>query len=212
MDPTAVARSFVNEDEVRAVQRGYLRHFAGAPRVLDLGCGRGTFLGLLREAGIVGIGVDRDPAPARAAGHEVVGGEAEEVLAAAAARGERFDGVFASHLVEHLPPERVPALVEGIAAVLGPGGRAVLVTPNVRNLVVLTETFWLDPTHVRPWPRLLIERLGAAAGLRVIASYDDPATVPRRSLLRRLLARVRSVLSGADRSAPMDSVVVLGRP
>ncbi|MCU0726085.1 MAG: class I SAM-dependent methyltransferase [Planctomycetes bacterium] len=212
MDPAAIARSFVDEEEVRAVQRGHLRHFRGARRVLDLGCGRGTFLGLLREAGIEGLGVDRDPAPARAAGHEVVEGEVEAFLHGAAARGERFDGVFASHLVEHLPADHVPGLVERIAAVLSPGGRVVLVTPNARNLVVLTETFWLDPTHVRPWPRPLLGRLGEAAGLRVIESYDDRATLPRRSFPRRLLARIRSVLSGADRSGPMDSVVVMGRP
>jgi SAM-dependent methyltransferase len=212
MDPAAVARSFVDEEEDRAVARGRLRHFTGARRVLDLGCGRGTFLGLLREAGIAGLGADLDPAPARAAGHEVVEGEAGEVLAALAARGERFDGVLASHLVEHLPPDRVPALLAGIAAVLSSGGRAVLVTPNAKNLLVLTETFWLDPTHVRPWPRPLLERLGEAAGLRVVASYDDPATVPRRAPLRRLLARLRSPLSGADRSGPLDSVVVLGKP
>ena len=85
--------------------------------------------------------------------------EVEAFLLGAAARGERFDGVFASHLVEHLPADHVPGLVERIAAVLSPGGRAVLVTPNARNLVVLTETFWLDPTHVRPWPRPLLGRL-----------------------------------------------------
>lgn len=106
----------------------------------------------------------------------------------------------------------MPELFAGLAAALAPGGRAVLVTPDPTNLVVITEVFWLDPTHVRPWPRPLLEALGRAAGLTVVESYGDPATTPRRPPLRRLLARIRSALSGADRSGPMDSVVVLGRP
>ena len=91
------------------------------------------------------------------------------------------------------------------------GGRLLVVTPNSRNLIVLSEVFWLDPTHVRPYPRALVERLGRAAGFTTVASYDDPASVPHRGFVRRWLAALRSRLSGADRSAPMDSVVVFDK-
>lgn len=189
--------------------------FAGAGRVLDLGCGRGIFLDLLREAGVAAVGIDASEAAVAACrerGHDARRADAVAALDDFAKRGETFGGIFASHVVEHLPPERVPALFAGLAAALAPGGRAVVVTPDPANLVVLTEVFWLDPTHVRPWPRPVLEAFGRAAGLNVVASYGDPATAPRRPPLRRLLARIRSALSGADRSGPMDSVMVFGRP
>ena len=89
--------------------------------------------------------------------------------------------------------------------------RVAVGTGDPRNLIVLEQLFWLDPTHVRPYPRPLLERLGRAAALQVVDSYDDPATVPKRSLPRRWLARLRSLCSGADRSSPLDSVVVFER-
>jgi SAM-dependent methyltransferase len=104
------------------------------------------------------------------------------------------------------------ALIAACARVLEPGGRLLIATPNACNLIVLEETFWLDPTHVRPYPRALLERMGSAEGLHVVASYDDPTTSPRRPFLRRAIAQLRSWLSGADRSGPMDSVVVFEKP
>lgn len=211
-DLCLVAHEFADPGEVRGVQRGYLHFFRPGARVLDAGCGRGVFLDLLREAGIEALGLElceTTAAIAREKGHEVAVTDAAEWLATTE---ERFDGIFCSHLIEHFGPEEVGALVGGIARALAPGGRAVFVTPNPRNLMVLTEVFWLDPTHVRPWPRPVLEGMGIAAGLVVKESFDDPATVPRRPLVTRVLARIRSALSGADRSSPMDSVVVFERP
>lgn len=211
IDLRAIAQSFVDVEEDRAVKLGYLRWFANARRVLDIGCGEGKFLELLRDAGITAFGVDASPsavAACRAHGHEVVCGDAVAMLQDP---GDSFDGALIAHVVEHLAPERVAELIGAAAGRLAPGARLVLVTPNVRSLVVLEETFWLDPTHVRPFPRLLLERLCQAAGLQVVASFDDPATVPRRRWWRRWIARWRSIWSGANRSAPMDAIVVAER-
>ena len=213
-DLDSLAHEFAAPEEVRSVQRGYLRLFIGCDRVLDVGCGRGLFLDLLREARIGCVGVDASEAAVascRERDHDAIAGDATRALRGLADAGERFGGIFLSHVVEHMLPPQTGILLGEAARVVAPGGRLVVVTPNVKNLLVLTEVFWLDPTHVRPYPRRLIELLGAAAGLQVVESFDDPATVPRRPFLRRLLARIRSALAGADRSGPMDSVVVFTR-
>src|SRR4029453_1259003 len=47
-----------SEDEIRARLEFYVPHFAGAADVLDIGCGRGEFLDLMREHGIKARGLD----------------------------------------------------------------------------------------------------------------------------------------------------------
>ncbi|MEZ6038110.1 MAG: class I SAM-dependent methyltransferase [Planctomycetota bacterium] len=199
----------------QVVQRGYLRWFAKDAAVLDVGCGTGGFLQLLRESGRRGVGIDSSHAAAarcRQLGLDVHHGEAFAVLADLARDGRSFGGVMLAHVLEHLDGQAAQALLTAIAAVLAPGGTLLVATPNFANLIVATEVFWLDPTHVRPYPRQLIERLGRAAGLQVVASFDDPLTTPRRTWWRRAVARCRSALGGADRSSPMDAVVVLRKP
>lgn len=209
-----IARDYVDVASDRLVKRRYMRWFAGGGRVLDVGCGTGVFLDLLREHGFSGVGLDASAhaaAACRERDHEVVQGDAVAGVRRMARRGEAFDGVLIAHVIEHLDPWRAVELLRAIATVLVPGGRLVIVTPNLRNAIVAEETFWLDPTHVRPYPRQLLQKLCAAVDLRVIESFDDPATRPRRIWWRRAVAAVRSALSGTDRSGPMDSIVVAER-
>jgi 2-polyprenyl-3-methyl-5-hydroxy-6-metoxy-1,4-benzoquinol methylase len=192
------------------IQQGYLRWL---PRgsVVDVGCGEGGFLTLARAQGFAPFGIDLDAtaiAAAVARGHDAACGEATAVLTACAASGRQFAGALLAHVLEHNSPEQALLLLEAIAKVLPPGGVLVVATPDPRSHLVLAEGFWLDPTHVRPYPRLLVERLLAEAGFAVVASYRDPATRPPRRWWAAVGAWLRSVLSGVDKSGPLDLVVV----
>ena len=123
------------------------------PRALDLGCGRGEWLEILREAGIPARGVDLDEGmleAARAAGLDVERRDALDALRAEA------DGALALvsgfHIAEHLPFAVLLALMTEARRALRPGGLLILETPNPENLVVGTSSFHLDPTHVSPIP------------------------------------------------------------
>jgi len=168
-DARAIAAGFVDADQDRGIKRGYLRWLPADP-LLDLGSGAGHFLDLLVEAGRRGQGVERAEDAAAACVSRGLNVECRDVFAALdqfAAEGQHFGSVLAAHLIEHLPGEDGARLVQAIARVLAPGGRVLFATPNPRNRIVLEETFWLDPTHVRPYPRALIVALCRAAGRNI---------------------------------------------
>ncbi len=128
---------------------------AGIPGfpVLDIGCGRGEWLQLLRDRGLEARGVDSNPtfaAQVRAVGLEVAEGDAIEYLTAAP--GDSVGAVTAFHIVEHLEINALLGLVREAYRVVRPGGVVVFETPNPENLVVGSCSFYHDPTHRRPIP------------------------------------------------------------
>jgi SAM-dependent methyltransferase len=150
------------EAEIRERMQPYLalirEQAAQRTPVLDIGCGRGEWLSVLREAGLAASGVDLNPingSHCRGKGLDVVTGDAVGHLAGLPEAS--LGAVTAFHLVEHLPFERLQALTDAILRALKPGGLLIYETPNPENLLVATRDFWLDPTHQRPLPPALLE-------------------------------------------------------
>jgi 2-polyprenyl-3-methyl-5-hydroxy-6-metoxy-1,4-benzoquinol methylase len=121
--------------------------------VLDVGCGRGEWLDLLKENGLTAQGVDLNRvtvAQCRERGLSVVEGEAIEYLRALDA--DSLGAVTAMHVIEHIPFRRLIVLFDEVLRVLQPGGVAIFETPNPENLMVGACNFYNDPTHERPLP------------------------------------------------------------
>jgi SAM-dependent methyltransferase len=153
---------------MKAHQSFYVPFFTGCRRVVDLGCGAGDFLELLIANGVDAMGVDSDPLAIqsiRERGLPVV--EQDALLYLESLVPESIDGVFAAHLVEHLPYEKVYALVEAAYRALKPGGVLVLATPDPRSLYAHLEMFYLHFGHETFYhPRLLcffLEHVGFTA-------------------------------------------------
>lgn len=140
-----------NEEEVRQNQRIYLPYFEGRQHVLDLGCGKGEFLELLRESGIEAQGVDLNEQMVRICqekGLTVVRDDAVRHLAEYP--DNSLGGIFAAHLIEHLPEHLLHDLVRLAQAKLQPGAYLILETPNPLCLWALVNYFYLDLSHERP--------------------------------------------------------------
>ncbi len=160
-------RMRADRKEIRRRQAHYLDDFRGAAPVLDVGCGRGEFLVLLRDAGIEARGVDADADMAafcRGEGLEVEHGDALAYLEAV--EPGSLGGIFAAHVVEHLPPPTLVRFLELAAASLRPGGVLLAETPNPVSLVALKHYF-ADLTHAQPLVPETLAFLVRQAGLQV---------------------------------------------
>jgi 2-polyprenyl-3-methyl-5-hydroxy-6-metoxy-1,4-benzoquinol methylase len=134
--------------------------------VLDLGCGRGEWLELLRDEGLTGSGIDMNLTMVEECltrGLSVTAGEAIRHLRSLPAGS--MGVVTGFHIVEHLSLDDLLALLDETSRVLRPGGMAIFETPNPSNLRVSGETFYLDPTHRNPLPKALLKFLAEARGL-----------------------------------------------
>jgi len=136
-----------------------------AAPALDLGCGRGEWLGRLVRSGLPASGVDLDAGQV-AASHEA--GLAVRQQCAFEALAQTPPGslalVSAFHVVEHLPFGDLRRLLVLAREALRPGGVLLLETPNPENLCVGATHFHLDPTHCTPLPPALLAFAVEAAG------------------------------------------------
>lgn len=176
--------------------RRLLPWFAGRAPVLDLGSGPGLLSGLLRGAGVGCVGVEYDPAlvkMGRAAGHAMIRSDVGAYLTRAPAG--RYGAICMSHIIEHLPPREVPAVLRRCARTLRRGGRLLILTPNPRNIGVITRTFWGDLEHTRPYAQHLLVRLVEEAGFVIERAEPDPYTV-QRGVFYTPLRWVRRLLVG----------------
>jgi SAM-dependent methyltransferase len=160
------ARMRGSTGDVRARQEPYVEDFLEAAPVLDVGCGRGEFLALLREAGIEARGVDRDAdmvAFCRAEGLDVQ--QTDAVAYLAGLDDGSLGGVFAAQLVEHLRPPSLVRFLELAAAKLRPGGVLVAETVNPLALGAL-KNYFADLTHAQPLVPQTLVLLVRQAGFR----------------------------------------------
>jgi O-antigen chain-terminating methyltransferase len=153
--------------EIRERQRPYVEDFRQAGPVLDVGCGRGEFLKLLRDAGIEARGVDIDSAMVEFAageGLDVVHGDALTHLQGLD-DGE-LGGIFSAQVVEHLPPGALVRLLELAMRKLRPGGLFVAETINPLSPMSL-RNYFSDLSHAQPLVPETFAILARQAGLRV---------------------------------------------
>jgi SAM-dependent methyltransferase len=154
-----------SREEIRARQEKDAALFAGLAPVVDVGCGRGEFLALLRAAGVEARGVESNASMVRECheqGLDVVAGDLVEFLHHQEA--ESLGGVFAAQVAEHLRPAVLVALLREAYRALRRGGLLVIETVNAASALAFLEVYIRDLTHERPLHHETLRFLAAAAG------------------------------------------------
>lgn len=168
---------------------------AGPGRLLDVGCGFGTFVGLMRGRGWDATGVDPSTSAAAAAkktGVPVRLGTLEELDVPAGF----YDAITLFYVLEHLP-EPIVALKK-IHALLKPGGTLLVRVPHTTPIVRLLSPFgaggslYDPPFHLYDFSPPVLFRMLSDAGFAQVRTFPGEPTVPSR-----LGPRIVSLLSGA---------------
>lgn len=165
-----------SQEDIRGRVSEYLPIFRDAHDVVDLGCGRGEFLALLRDNGIAARGVDINEAMVevcRGQGFDVTRTDALSYLEAQP--DDSIGGLFAAQVVEHLEPQYLNALLDVSFDKLRPGAPIVLETINPACWFAFFESYIRDITHVRPLHPDTLKFLLIASGFQhVDIRYRSP--------------------------------------
>jgi 2-polyprenyl-3-methyl-5-hydroxy-6-metoxy-1,4-benzoquinol methylase len=157
-----------SSDLIKERQRKYIDSFKNCKAVLDVACGRGEFLELMKEQGIMAEGVDINEemtAICSQKGLNVVSGNALDFLND---KNEKYDGIFCSNLIEHLDFQQIKELLRRITKALKENGILIIETVNPESLNVFAAAFYLDLTHIRPIHPLGLEAFLEANGFHNI--------------------------------------------
>lgn len=170
------------KEEIKNSQRQYIPYFEGKKNVVDLGCGRGEFLELLKESNINAIGVDAYSDFVEECCKKKLNAVQADALDYICVReDEELDGIFASQLAEHLKTADLAKLCQQAYIKLQIGGCFILETPNPTCLSTYTNAFYIDPTHNKPvHPKMLEYFLRDAGFTTVKIVYTNDSRVEYR--------------------------------
>lgn len=188
-----------SQEDIRERVAAYVPFFAGASDVLDVGCGRGEFLDLLRKQGIAARGVDLNDemaAVCRERGLDATAGDALGYLLGQP--DGSLGGLFAAQVVEHLEPDYLMKFLETAYHKLRPGSKIILETINPACWYAFFSSYIRDITHVRPLhPDTLQYLIGASGFQKVTVRYTAP--FPEQ-------AKLQTVPAALDRPESVEAV------
>ncbi|AFY58272.1 methylase involved in ubiquinone/menaquinone biosynthesis [Rivularia sp. PCC 7116] len=137
--------------------------------ILDVGCGRGEWLELLRESGYTARGIDINKVMIEqclSRGLDVI--ESDVILYLQSFEDNSLGAISGFHIIEHLPFETLMTLFAEAIRVIKPGGLIIFETPNPENVIVGSYSFYSDPTHRNPLPSPTIKFVAEYYGLKQV--------------------------------------------
>lgn len=166
-----------SQKEIKDRQCRYIQFFENCTNVLDIGCGRGEFLELLKEHKITGVGIDINKDMVELCrSKELKAIQRDAIVYLHLSEDNAIDGIFSDQVIEHLTPDYLIKLLEQAYCKLKPGSFIVLGTVNILNPEGLAN-FFVDPTHISPihptYLKYCLETIGFQDIRIFFRTYDD---------------------------------------
>lgn len=192
-----------DESQGRTIVR-FLQHVGATPdwRIVDVGCGYGRNLRVMRAAGLQPVGIEINPdirTAVQADGFTCMAPDDPEL------HSHEFDAVLMSHIIEHFDYKSLLKMMNGYLDKLDDGGYLIIATP------LLSRRFYDNFDHVKPYTPIAIEEVFGRRGLQVQfqAAHEMELVdlwIRRRpftlqlfpSLLRRRMSFAKVMLGGTN--------------
>ena len=161
-------------------QTEYLPYISGIVSeqfpLIDLGCGRGEWLQVLKDNHIAARGIDSNTACVAECTENGLAASLGELLDTLSQLPDASCGsITMFQVLEHLPFDVVVNVLREARRVLIPGGVFIGEVPNSETLRVGASTFWIDPTHQRPLFPAVLAFLASSVGFAgVTGKYSSP--------------------------------------
>ena len=155
-----------SQDAIKHRQEIFLPYFVNSSNVLDIGCGRGEFLELLKENNIGSRGVEIDAVMVASCRARLL--EVQQMDAVAYLKtldDGSLDGIFIDQVVEHLEPRYLIHLLSLCYQKLKPESTIIIETVNPLSFYSFAN-FYIDISHKRPVHPETLQFLMSAAGFR----------------------------------------------
>jgi O-antigen chain-terminating methyltransferase len=158
-----------NTEEIKSRQSMFLEYFKNSNNVLDIGCGRGEFLSLLKENGIGAKGIDINEDMVLYCKKNNLDVEKVDVLSyLKLLKDKSLDGVFSGQVVEHLKPKQLTYIIKLCHDKMKYGTYFVAETVNPQCLYVFANSFYMDLSHIKPIHPETIKFILESVGFRDI--------------------------------------------
>lgn len=167
----------------------YFKRFIGPDdTVIELAAGGCEFINSIAAKRRIAVDVNDDVLRAAADGVEAIVSGADDL---GAIESECADVVFVSNLFEHLERHEILGTLRETARVLRPGGRLIVLQPNIR---FVGHRYWMFFDHITPLDHESLMEAIAMAGLATVRVIPRFLPYTTKSRLPRVLPLVRAYL------------------
>ena len=197
-------------------QQEYLKLVAPKSRVLDIGCGRGEFLSLLKGKGINAEGIDLSEEMIKICHQQGLNVFREDALSLLNSTEHKYGTIIAAQVVEHMDYPTIIEMIKLAYDKLEEGGVLILETPNPTTVATHIGGFYSDPTHlhfIHPYTlKFICEQAGFHhEGINYSSLQDNRLDIPEEmdGVMKKNLTKLNDVMFGFQDYAVIERKVTV---
>ena len=167
-----------SEEDISKRLSIYLPYFKNKSNILDIGCGRGEFLKLLKDQSVSCKGIDINEEMVEYCVSEGLDVSKHDIIKYLSSLKENsLGGIISTQVIEHLSNEDIIKTIRLSYNKLEPGSYFIAETINPQSLIVFTGPYFVDPTHQKMIHPLTIKFILESEGfkdVKILFSSEVP--------------------------------------